>query len=400
MVQKVVVIGSGTTSRLGIIRALADVNCDITVIVTSFKDKRGRLNRTKPYDCYSRYINRILYIFAGEKEGLIRLLLDECVDLNQKVILLPDTDFSACIIDEYQNCLSDYFLFPNIHNTPGAIRTWMDKSIQKSLAEELGLHYAKSCEITINNRQYSIPNSIHYPCFTKPKVSFEGGKNYFRKCDDKEQLNDLLSLAGQKGDISIIVEEYVNIETEYALLGFSDGEKVIIPGIIKFICNSKSHFGIAMKGEVLPPDSFESLIEIFKHYIIKVGFIGVFDIDFFWGDEKWWFGELNLRFGGSGYAITKMGVNLPVMLIKFFMGDRWDNGNIKVENAAVFVNERICIDDWYRGFINTKELKKMLNSADISFINDEVDPKPQKAFIRSFMIMWIKRVVKKLRKIF
>ena len=140
--------------------------------------------------------------------------------------------------------------------------------------------------------------------------------------------------------------------------------------------------------------------EQFKHYIIKVGFVGVFDIDFYWGDGKWWFGELNLRFGGSGYAITKMGVNLPVMLVKLFVGDQWDNGNQKVEDAAVFVNERMCIDDWYRGFISTKELRNMLKSADISFVNDEKDPEPQKTFIRSFKTMCLKKMIKKLREIF
>lgn len=394
MKQKVVVIGSGTTSRLGIVRALAEINCEITVIVTSFKDKRGRLNKVKPFDCYSRYISRVLYIFAGEKEGLIRLLLEECVDSDQKVILLPDTDISACIIDENQTLLSDYFLFPHINNTQGAIRRWMDKSLQKSLAEEIGLHFAKSCEIAINNKQYSIPDNIHYPCFTKPKVSLDGGKNYFRKCDNEEQLKALLNLAGQKGDLTIIAEEYINIKKEYALLGLSDGKRVVIPGVIQFIRNSESHFGIAMKGRVLPLDGLESLIEQFKLYIIKVGFIGVFDIDFFWGDSKWWFGELNLRFGGSGYAITKMGVNLPAILVKHFVGESWDNMKQKVDKTATYVNERMCLDDWYRGFISTNEYMSMIASADISFVKDKMDPKPQEVLEKQFRVLRIKRMIK------
>ena len=44
----------------------------------------------------------------------------------------------------------------------------------------------------------------------------------------------------------MLVEDFKIIEEEYALLGFSDGNEVIIPGIIHFLTHSKSHFGLAM----------------------------------------------------------------------------------------------------------------------------------------------------------
>lgn len=398
MKQKVVVIGHGSTSRLGIVRALAELDCEITVIVTSFKNKKGELNTVRPFDCYSRYIKRILYVFAGESEGLVQLLLDECKDSYQKVIVLPDSDFSAAVLDDNQERLRDYFLLPHINHKAGAIRWWMDKSRQKSLAEEIGLNYAKSCKIDVHNKAYVIPNHIVYPCFTKPQITITGGKQYFRKCDNEEQLRNLLDYVATKGDAVILAEEYVCIESEYALLGFSDGNNVVIPGIIHFLANSKSHFGIAMKGEVIPTDGFESLLGMFKQFVLKVGFVGVFDIDFFWGNGKWWFGEMNLRFGGSGYAITKMGVNLPVMLVKHLIGERWDDMPQKVKGTASYVNERMCIDDWYRRYLSTKEFKQTLRSADVSFVYDNNDQLPQKMFEKLYTELYLKRLLKRIIK--
>lgn len=396
MKQKVVIIGHGSTARLGLVRALAEANYDITVIVTSFKNKKGELNTVKPFDCYSKYISRVLYIFAGESNGLVQLLLDECTDPNQIVVVLPDSDFSTSVIDTNQDKLQEHFVFPHVNHTLGGIVQWMDKAKQKKLADEIGLNYAKSSEIKVEDNIYSIPEGVQYPCFTKPKVTILGGKQYFRKCDNEQQLKSLLDIVGAKWNTTILAEQYINIETEYALLGFSDGNTVLIPGIIKFIRNSKSHFGIAMEGEVMPVSGFEELLEKFKQFVLKVGFVGVFDIDFFWGDGKWWFGEMNLRFGGSGYAITKMGVNLPVMLVKHLTNQNWTKMPRQVNTTATYVNERMCVDDWYKGYLSTREYKRVTKSADISFVFDNTDPDPQKEFEKEIKKIWVKRTIKKI----
>lgn len=396
MKQKVVIIGHGSTSRLGLVRAFAKQNYDITVIVMTWNNRRGTLDTTKTFDCYSKYINRILFFYFKDGEGLIRLLMDQCADPEQKVVLLPDSDFSAAVIDDHSELLKEHFVFPHIINEPHSVRYWMSKDNQKRLAAELVLHYAKSTSIEVKNGSYTLPAGVHYPCFTKALVTISGGKQYFRKCNNENELRQLLDYVASKEDASILAEEYINIEDEYALLGFSDGKDVVIPGIIKFITNSKSHFGIALKGMIMPVTGFESLLEQFKRFVLRVGFVGVFDIDFFWGDGKWWFGELNLRFGGSGYAVTKMGVNLPVMLVKHLTGLSYSDMPKQIEGTATYVNERMCVDDWYRGMMTTKEFRTVLGTADISFVRDDDDPEPQKAFERQFRKQRLKKTLKRL----
>lgn len=392
--QKVVIIGHGSTSRLGIVRAVAELGCQITVVVMTW-NHRKKLDTRRPYDCYSKYITDIHYCHAKDGNGLIGLLLDKCVDPNQRVILLPDSDFSAATIDANRDRLAPHFLFPNLRS--GSMLHWMSKQLQQSVARETGLNVVSSTVIKITEGKFEIPAGICYPCFTKALVTISGGKQLFCRCNNEEELRVQLDKIAQKQDTDVLVEDFKNIEDEYAVLGFSDGENVIIPGVIKFVSNTVSHFGIARTGLVMPVSGFETLLDAFKEFVRRVGFRGVFDIDFYNSGESFFFGEMNLRFGGSGYSITKMGVNLPAMLIHYLRGEDYLNMNGMVKSTASYVNERMCEDDWYRGFISTDEYKTILNSADISFVREDNDPRPYRIFRLSHYARSLKLMMNRRR---
>ena len=91
--------------------------------------------------------------------------------------------------------------------------------------------------------------------------------------------------------------------------------------------------------------------------------------------------------------MTKMGVNLPGMLVKTLLDESVEEMNHEVKSSALFVNERMCLDDWFRGYISTNEFYQLLDTADIRFVDDEEDPCPQNAFEREFK-------VKRMRKPF
>lgn len=397
--QKVVIIGHGSTSRLGIVRAVAELGCEISVVVMTWHRHGGaELDTRKPFDSYSKYISHVYYCFAKDGAGLLALLLEKCVDPHQKVILLPDSDFSAAIIDDNQESLSPYFLFPHINHSPGAIRQWMGKDNQKELAIEVGLNVPKSQTVTISEGAFSIPKGISFPCFTKALATINGGKQFFKRCENESELYLQLSTVAQKlQNVSVLVEDYKEIETEYAVLGFSSGKEVIIPGVIRFLKNTVSHFGIAMSGMVVPIAGFEKLINQFKKYVLRLGFIGVFDIDFYFSNGSYYFGEINLRFGGSGYAYTKMGVNLPAMLIRFLRDEDYSRMNKEIERAASYVNERMCEDDWYRDNLTNAEFNRLIKNSDIHFVKDKNDIMPLCVFKMIHFGRFIKKGVKRLQ---
>ena len=398
MRQKVVVIGHGFTSRLGIIRSLGMAGYDVTVIVVVVDMRRGKPDMTPPVDSYSKYVKQVHYCLP-DGELLIKLLLDKCLDRNQKTVIVPDSDFSAAVIDRNQKRLEADFLFPHIHHTPGAVVEWMDKACQKDAAAQAGLNVASGRLIHVADGKYEIPAGIKYPCFVKPLVTLVGAKTGVGKCCSEEDLRiDIDAMARKSPDIQVLVEDYIDIAQEYALVGVSDGEGVCIPGILKMESfASGAHFGVAKRGSIVPPDGYEDLVERFKALVVRTGFAGIFDIDFFESGGKFYFCEMNFRCGGSGYAYTRSGVNLPLMFVQAMLGEP-GNENARIKGESTFVNERMCLDDWYSGFISTREFKAVRKNCDISFILDKEDPLPEKVFRRVVFMKGMKRAIKKIIK--
>ena len=395
--QKVVVIGHGSTSRLGLIRSAGELGCEVIVIViTSFWPYTKKLKTVKPFDCYSKYVSHVHYCPFQDEEGLIRLLLNRCRDAEQKVIILPSSDFAAAMVDRNRGRLSDDFFFPHIDGFSSPVLQWMDKERQKDVARSVGLDVPGSRVIALKGGAYQIPAGINYPCFTKALVTLVGGKQCFNCCDNERELRHALDAIGAVQDVRILVEDYKEIETEYAVCGFSDGKEVVIPGIIQILTQTVSHFGIARTGEIFPVSGYDQLVEQFKAFVRKIGFVGLFDIDFYYSGGTFYFAEMNLRFGGSGYAVTRAGVNLPAMLIRHFRGESYSGMQTQIEKTATFVNERMCEDDWCAGDITSREFHQILSSTDIRFVEDAADPEPEKMFRLTHQADRVKKPLKKL----
>ena len=396
MRQKVVVIGHGFTSRLGIIRSLGKAGYDVTVIVVVVDMRKGKPDLTAPVDSYSKYVETVHYCLP-DGELLIKLLLDKCQDKGQKPVIIPDSDFAAAVIDRNQKRLEAHFLFPHINHVPGAVVKWMDKARQKDAALDVGLNAAAGRVIQVTGGNYEIPAGITYPCFVKPLVTLVGAKTGVGKCCTEEELRiNIDRMIRRSSDVSVLVEEYIDIHQEYSLVGVSDGKTVCIPGILKMESFASGvHYGVAKRGRIVPLAGFEAVVERFKSFVVKTGFAGIFDIDFFESWGVFFFCEMNFRCGGSGYAYTRSGVNLPQMFVQSMLGESVD-GNARIEDSAVFVNGRMCLDDWYSGFIPTREFKSACRNCDISFIADEEDPLPEKAFRRTVRRKALKRMVKRI----
>lgn len=399
MKQKVVVIGHSYSSRLGIIRSVAQIGSEITVIVmTGFKRDGKTINDKKPIDCYSKYVSHVYYCLRTDKERLIQILLNHCTDSHQKVVLIPDSDDTVVAIDNHQEQLKEFFLFPHILHQSGKIEYWMDKTHQKELAKEVGLNVADLQQvIEIKDGQYTIPSNLNYPCFSKPLSTINGGKGGMKRCNNEGELADALDdiiIQYKIRDVKVLIEDYKEIEQEYALLGFSNGKEVDIPAILSFLSVSKYNNGIARQGVVMPIDGFEELVDKFRQYVLSIGFVGVFDIDFYKSNDVFHFCEINLRFGGSGYAVTKMGVNLPAMMVKYLTGEPIEDMNKPILGTAIYANDRMCMDDWYHGHISKKEYHRIIECSDICFVADENDSLPEKAYQREYRIMALKKCVK------
>lgn len=392
MRQKIIIVGWGYTSRLFLLRALGEMGCEIVLVI------QETIGKAAIFDIYSKYVSKIIsYSRANNKDELVNVLLEQCKPSSGKAIVIPNNDLSTSILDRYHNVLSDYFIIPHIHHEQGAITAWMNKDRQKVLARKVGLNTARSLgAIQIVERKYEIPEGLTYPCFTKTREYTPGYKHTLLHCENEAQLRkhlDYLTTIIRNG--TIMVEEYKEIEKEYAVVGFSDGERVIIPGIIEILHMSDGNGkGVAIQGKVYPTNGHEDLIERFTQLVREVGLVGLFDIDYYACHGQLFFGELNLRIGGSACAVWKLGVNLPGIMVKRLIGESIDGMPTTITKTATFVNERTCFDNWYVGYYDTKKYRQFMAS-DISFIRDDDDPLPWKRFKRYERWMHLKRTIKK-----
>ena len=105
---------------------------------------------------------------------------------------------------------------------------------------------------------------------------------------------------------------------------------------------------------------------------------------------------MNFRYGGSGYVYTAKGVNIPVMLVKTLSGESVSSMKAQITEHSVFVNERMCMEDWYKGYITTGEYKNLICSSDISFVFDVEDRGPQVRYRKVYNTYYLKRIVNKI----
>ena len=90
--------------------------------------------------------------------------------------------------------------------------------------------------LELTNGTFTIPQNINYPCFVKPLASVVGGKSGLKMCPNEKTLNNHLKTIGIKyPNVKFLIEDFKNIETEYAVLGYADGSEVFIPGIIQIL---------------------------------------------------------------------------------------------------------------------------------------------------------------------
>lgn len=391
--QRVIVIGHGYSIRLSVIRAVAQLGCEVTVIHIGAP--------VKPIDTYSQSVKEVLYFNRQEGEtGLVKLLMEKCAVEGQKPIIIPTSDFSALAIDHED--IKKHFAVPHINHEISSIEHWMNKNHQKALALSVGLNTAGSVVIERGKEGFLIPEDVKYPCFTKPVSSIGAGKKCQRRCNTPEELKAVLAIADKNNITKVLVEDFINISHEYAVLGFSDGKEVVIPGVIKFLKESKKHKGVALAGEVMPTEGFEDLIDKFSEFIRQMGFVGIFDIDFLENNGVFYFDEMNLRTGGSGAAILKSGVNLPAMFVKSIHGECTDNLSQAVIQSATFVNEKMALDDFIDGKMSLREYKRLVHVSDILFIKDEADKAPYKELEKLLRnsIFSYKRILKRLLHLF
>ena len=390
--RKVIILGSNPMTRLSLIRSVGEaIDCEIIVIAMVFKLPKNRVR--KPVDILSKYVDRLLYAQKYKADALSDLLLKKCTDPNEKPFLLSTDDDSAFLIDTILDRLQPYFHCANIRNKQGLLAQLMNKQLQKQKAHEHGFRVTNSWVLENKDGHYVIPDGITYPCYLKGLMSYHTMKCYQCRLDSREQLENTLTHLSEQYSYPMMVEEYLETEKEYGIIGFCDGRECVIPGVAELLDSGHGwHKGVSAFGKIRKEDG--EITSKAKELVRSIGLFGLFNMDLAESNGKLYFIELNLRFAAYGYAFTKSGINLPALLIRSTKEDVALGPNLSLSSEQSYINEKVALDDVVDGFRSIKEFKQLKANADIHLMESADDHRPYKAFIRETMLQYIKQRIK------
>lgn len=392
MKPTIIVIGSADIIKLGLIRSFGESGYKVISIHITGANKF----KIKPLDYYSKYVSA--YYFT-KTTNLVDLLIDKCRDDVQKPILMPLTDSMVYLIDQSLSKLNKYFIFPNVNLQEGGITRLMNKVLQKKIAAEAGLNVPKTWEIPFVDGDFIIPEDIEYPCFVKGSLSYKSKKQYQKRCNNLQELNELLTLCKRAGLYDLCVEEYLDIENEVGIIAFSSKTECTIPAIVEFLEMGKSpKGGISMRGQICPANE-QKFLQAIKSFLTKTCYVGICNFDFIVSRGNYYFVEVNFRYAAYGYGIFKSGVKVPEMIVSSLINDNLGKYVASPNCNRTYFNEKVGLIDVMEGSITYKKYKKMRKQSDILMIADPSDPKPHNmvwSMILNYMITFAITRIKKI----
>lgn len=380
-----VIIGKNYSTSLGLIDALGErgYNCAVIKLV------KGQPKLKTPEIC-SKYVVSFEYAKPYDEDVLRKIHLFHA---DEKIALIPSDDYSASLLDRYFDELSRDFFVPNIKSDAGVLTAFMDKYVQKEKAREFGIQTAKFVSVNVEAGDIVMPQTITYPCYTKPQKSIGLPKSYIRKCNTADELLSLLQEIGREQSCRILVEEAIEVEHEYTVPGVSLGGNVVIPALLKKegIC-SGSHKGVTTRGEVIPARIHQETVDRICEFISSIGIEGIFDIELFESNGVFYLNEINLRYSAAGYAVTAAGVNLPGIYMDFLLGKEIKYDPIE-KNGLVFVSEKAELEDYMGGYSTWREYRISTRKADIHFMTGNGDYPAQISFRRIVFNSIIRKMI-------
>lgn len=298
--NKVILIGGNHHNGLGLVRCFGINKIFPYGIIVGHDAAHGFLQKSK-------YWAKTWTI--QNDTDIPEFLLHHFPDEAERPVVIPYSDAAAEIIDLNYNRLKDHFILPSIGEKQGNIAVLMDKQEQYKFATAHDIPMAKSCVVELNH--IILPDDMVYPCIVKPVVSAEGIKSDIRKCDTKEETLKYLLELQKKGYHRFLVQEYLDFETEYVMIGMIYAPECAWLNLKKLriwplVGGSSSLLQLTANSQI------ESFYEKVRTAFDSVGYDGLFDVDALYANGKMYLNEINWRNSGVIYSVLGTSVYYPV----------------------------------------------------------------------------------------
>lgn len=363
--RDVLVIGGDHYNALGVIRSLGELGIKPYYIMIS--------NEKICPTASSKYIKKVFRFDENDEKGVLEFLTEKFYT-KKKAFIIPTGDPIEVFLDSNLNKLKEKYIIPNINSKQGEIIKHMDKMYQKELCEKNNINYAKSFYIELDNYMKYI-DILPYKVIIKPDVSAEGSKTDILIEEGKENIMKGLQKFKEKKYKRVMVQEFLNYDMEYGLMGISFGNTVIIPGI-----NSNDYIypfkrGNTSYSEMFPISDFDFNIDNIIELVKSLNYIGLFEIEIFRVKDKIYFSEMNFRNSANLYAYSGNNINYIYIYLLLCLNLDISHQKATVDKHYYFCVEPLHLKNVKEGVISFgKCLVHIKNSTKLIFNKKDIKP--------------------------
>ncbi|WP_273319532.1 carbamoyl-phosphate synthase large subunit [Vallitalea guaymasensis] len=199
-----------------------------------------------------------------------------------------------------------------------------DRERFDKLLNQLNINRPKGGSVSSVSEALKVANEINYPVLIRPSYVI-GGRAMMVVRNDNDLKQYLHEAASLSTDYQILIDEYIEgVEVEVDAI--SDGEDILIPGIMEHIERTGVHSGDSIC--VYPPQTLsEKVIETIISYTKKIAkaleVIGLMNIQFVVRNEEVYIIEVNPRASRTVPILSKV-TKIPMVQIAMetILGDK------------------------------------------------------------------------------
>lgn len=365
--NKVIAFGCNHQNMLGLVRSLGEKGIHPYCVLLNTKD--GMVFRSKyPKACH----------WAESPDMGFQYIIENFSNEDFPPILLSTDDMTETLFDKNASVLQKRFIVP-ASDEDGKITFLMEKQNIAELAKKCGFVVPS---MFIAQHGFPLPNDINYPVFTKSIKSIDGGKKEENVCYSEDEL--LTTLSNSKHG-SLLVQKYIEKQTEWCFQGFTDGNNVFLPYVMKYLRYTEKAFGGYVKLEHFNDIDFKENI---RNLIRQTRYVGLFSVEFILDkDGTPYFTEINFRHDGYSYFTTTGGANLPFLYCKAVAEGIYEANENNTVPSIIGMNELIDLGQ----FVSTKKISIVkwfyqFITADSHLLWNKKDTGPLKHLIKNKIV--------------
>lgn len=263
-----------------------------------------------------------------------------------------------------------------------------DRDKFRNLLEEINIKTPTGYAVTSMDEAYTVVEKLGYPVIVRP--SYVIGGRAMQVVYDNEALekymNEAVSLSNEH---TILIDKYVRgIEIEVDAI--SDGEDILIPGIMEHVERTGVHSGDSIT--VYPPmtlsdETIETLVENTKKIAKALNTVGLVNIQYVFDGNDIYVIEVNPRASRTVPILSKVtGVPMVNIAVQTMLGMKLKDSEygigllkesgMKAVKVPVFSNEKLVDVDTYLG-------PEMKSTGEVLGVDYDLDKAIYKGFIAS-----------------